>query len=203
MEQQKHARLSYYDWLKRSRTPLYMQEQYPEIPASVKYPLGQIRQLWPDTGFGSMAAYMIALALLEGVTHLGLWGIDYQDKSEYAEQRPNCEHWVGIAKGMGVHITIPPVSPLCHEPPLLYAYETHATPELYAARKAWVATFHKGQSVCDHTFDGNRLLRIDGEAGLDFARRIRLEKDPECQRAIDAMTDVEPEWLRGFEVVET
>lgn len=195
MEEKKHLRDNYYQFLQRCATPLYMQKKYPEIPASVPYPLQTIRELWPDTKFGSMTSYMIALALLEGVTHLGLWGIDYQQESEYAEQRANTEHWVGIAKGAGVHIIIPAVSPLCHEPVLLYAYETHATPELYAARKAKAASFRAAHALGDGSFDPARLRQITTHADLETAEQLRQAKDPGWAERVALITDVEPAWL--------
>jgi len=134
-EVRKCGRADYYGWLKRCTTPVYMQKHYPEIPASVRYPIERIRAEWPMVPFGSQTAWMIALALTEGVTHIGLFGIHYQFETEYAEQRANAELWVGIAMGKGVHVVIPDGTPLAREPIDLYGYESH-TPEKYAARKA-------------------------------------------------------------------
>lgn len=124
----------YYEWLKGLTTPIYMQKHYPEIPASVAYPRERIQTEWPGLPFGSQTAWMIALALTEGVTHLGLFGVHYQHESEYAEQRANAELWVGIALGRGVQVVMPAGCPLAREPVDLYGYESH-TPEKYAARQ--------------------------------------------------------------------
>lgn len=192
MEDQKHGFASYYQFLKRCPIPLYMQERYAEIPSSVKYPLDLVTQQWPGTPFGSMAAYMIALALLEGVTQIGLFGIDYAHTSEYEEQRANCEHWVGIAKGSGVTVIIPEASPLCHEPRLRYAYETHATEALYEQRKERVRQYRKQEGPHGGPFDASRLTTT---IGLDEAAEIRKQRDPAWYRAISELTDVEPDWL--------
>lgn len=192
MEEQKHGFANYYQFLKRCRTPIYMQEQYEAIPAAVKYPLTLVMQQWPGTPFGSITAYMIALALLEGVTHLGLFGIEYAHASEYEEQRANAEHWVGIAKGSGVAVVIPAVSPFCHEPTLRYGYETHATDALYAARKERVRGYLKKEGPGVAIFDSARLQPLTN-ISLEEAASIRAVKDPAWTAAMATMTDVNPE----------
>ena len=115
----------YLNWLKREHAPIFMAERQLDVPSSVRYPLDRILSEFPRY-FSSHAAYMVALALTEGVSHLGFFGIHYQLGSEYAEQRANAEFWAGVAAGRGVQLVIPPLSPFCHEPKTLYAYESHA-----------------------------------------------------------------------------
>lgn len=138
----KCGRMDYYGWLKSLTVPVYMQEKYPEIPASVRYPRERIQAEWPLVAFGSQTAWMIALALSEGYTHLGLYGIHYDAEPERDEQRRNAELWVGIAYGRDVHVVIPQGCPIARTPTDLYGYESH-TPEKYAARlksfEAWRA----------------------------------------------------------------
>jgi hypothetical protein len=126
-------RRDYVRWLQRLQTPIYMQEKYAEIPASVRYPkelvLSQFRRY-----VSGHAGWMIALALIEGATEIGFFGIHYASASEYAEQRAGCEYWMGVAEGRGVKLTIPAGCPLLHEPAELYGYESH-TPERYETRK--------------------------------------------------------------------
>ena len=133
-EARKNGQANYHAWLKSLTTPVYMQDRYPTIPASVRYPKERILAEFPRY-FSSTFAWMVALALTEGATHLGVFGIHYQFGSEYAEQRPGAEFWLGLAAGRGVQIVNPEGSPLLREPARLYGYESH-TPELYAARKA-------------------------------------------------------------------
>jgi hypothetical protein len=176
----------YYQWLQRCSTPIYMQDHYPEIPQSVRYPLELVRQQWPQVPIGSTTAEMIALALIEGVTHLGLWGIDYQHDSEYDEQRPNAELWVGIAIGMGVQIIIPAASPLCHEPTRIYGYESH-TPELYAARLEKLATIKAATLDQRGTFDEHRLQPVESQADLDRALEVRRRMNPRWDTLVAEM----------------
>lgn len=141
---QKCGRRDYYGWLKSLTVPVYMQDRYPEIPASVRYPIERIRAEWPLVAFGSQTAYMIALALSEGVTHLGLYGIHYTAEPEREEQRMNAELWVGIAYGCGVHVVIPEGCPIARTPKDLYGYESH-TPEKYQERLQAFQTWRRDQ----------------------------------------------------------
>ncbi len=114
----------YVKWLGRNTIPIYMQKVHETIPASIRYPKEQIFCEFRKY-FSSHAAYMIALALYEGVTHIGLFGINYSTDSEYATQRGSTEYWLGFAEGRGVQIVLPPRCTLLNDPPELYGYESH------------------------------------------------------------------------------
>lgn len=114
----------YQAFLRACPVPIYMQQHYKEIPQSIRYPkervLSEFRRY-----FSSQAAWMIALALTEGVTHLGFYGVHYAVDSERRTQRGGCEYWMGVAEGRGVQLSIPAGCPLLHEPALLYGYENY------------------------------------------------------------------------------
>jgi hypothetical protein len=77
--------------------------------------------------FTSQAAWMMALALTEGVTHLGFFGVHYSLDEEHKKQRAGCEYWMGVCEGKGVQLVLPPGSPLLRQPSWLYGYESHDT----------------------------------------------------------------------------
>lgn len=193
----KNGFLDYFAYLKACKTPIWMQEVYPDIPQSQRYPIELVRSLWPDVPLGSQTAEMIALALIEGVTHLGFWGVHYSHGSDYEESRPNCEQWIGIARGMGVQIVIPSQSPLCHEPREVYGYETHATPEKYAERLKKFAASMFGKGGLAPT----AVEACETAAQESKALALRRLKDPNWAKAIDAIPEAErfPEWLRKEE----
>lgn len=117
----------YNDWLSRNTVPLYMQKKFSDIPASIRYPkerilleYGGIRRY-----FKNQVAWMIALAFSEGVTHLGLFGINYSHFSEYATQRGSAEYWLGRAEERGIHLVLPDECSLLAVPEGLYGYESH------------------------------------------------------------------------------
>ncbi len=114
----------YLDWIRAVKTPVYMQRKFAEVPFSVRYPKERLLAEYPRY-FTSHAAWMIALALSEGVTHLGFYGIHYALDEEHKKQRAGCEFWMGVAVGRGVQIVNPPGSPLLREPGWLYGYESH------------------------------------------------------------------------------
>lgn len=104
--------------LRMSKVPIYMLEPHPDIPASVRYPMEEVAKLVgkataKDTPYlESSIAYMLAQAILEGVDRVGIWGVDLHCESEYAYQRPNLEYLIGLARGKGIKVFIPPQSQL-------------------------------------------------------------------------------------------
>lgn len=116
---------NYLDWLKFNHMPIYMQDRYPDVPASIKYPFETMIMEFPRGYMTNTACYMIALALMQGVTHLGFFGVQYSSESEYGPQRGSMEYWMGLAEGRGVHLCIPPGNDLLNRPSLLYGYQSH------------------------------------------------------------------------------
>jgi hypothetical protein len=115
----------YPTWLATNRIPIMMQEVFKEAPASIRYPFEQMVTEFPRGYMTNTPSYMIALALMEGVTHLGVFGCHYDTGSEYGPQRGSMEYWLGVAEGRGVHVLIPPGCDLLNRPSLLYGYESH------------------------------------------------------------------------------
>ena len=192
----------YYGWLKTCAIPVYMQEHYQAIPTSVKYPLDRIRQQFGyDTPLGSQTAEMIALALYEGVTMLGFFGIDYSHELEDTRkgQRSNAEHWAGIAKGAGVQLVIPKTSPFCHEPVDVYGYESH-TPEKYEARLEAVRQHKAKLGPQGPPFDPARLTPMT-KADVERARATRM-RHPAWAEAVNNFTvddELPPELVAELE----
>jgi len=117
--------LDHYEYLKGrpaagqpGHMPIYMQEVYPEIPASVAWPRNEINA-WTLAMFGpeaevdyftSTPGQMIVTAIFEGYGEIQLYGIDLLQAEEYAYQRPGAEYWIGIARGLGIKVLVPPSS---------------------------------------------------------------------------------------------
>lgn len=119
--------VKYLDWLHSTTVPVYMQEKHKDIPASVRYPKAQILMEYGGLRryFKNQVAWMIALAFSEGVTHLGLFGINYGHQTEYEIQRGSAEYWLGRAEERGVQILLPEECTLLADPKGLYGYESH------------------------------------------------------------------------------
>ena len=112
----------YHTWLKHLQTPIFMQENWPDIPMSVRYPKERIFSEF-RTYFTNHCAYMIALAMTEGVTHIGLFGCQYAG-AERGTQRDSLTYWLGRFEGAGGTVVIPAKGNtlLVKE---LYGYESH------------------------------------------------------------------------------
>lgn len=108
----------YAAWLVSKNIPLVVGEGFPEKASHVlTFPFAEAEKLFGSTYLTSSPAYMMALALLEGATEIGVYGVDMAvDDNEYFWQRPCMEAWIGFAKGRGVKITLPETSPVlkCH-----------------------------------------------------------------------------------------
>lgn len=93
----------------------------PAWPDAKKYPIDDITAKF-GRYFTSSISYMLALAIHEGADVIGLWGIDMVGDEEYGNQRPCCEYFLGIARGMNIELVIADESPLLrHE--RLYGFE--------------------------------------------------------------------------------
>lgn len=103
--------------LRMAKVPVYMLDKQDDIAQSVRYPMEEVTELVGKTSHGfayleSSIAYMLALAILERVDRVGIWGVDLHCESEYAYQRPNLEYLIGLARGRGTKVFIPPWSHL-------------------------------------------------------------------------------------------
>lgn len=141
--------LTYMAWLGQLTTPMVMQQQYPLVPASEAYPLREIveqfgiikptlqAEPYSDRWWGFIrqrgefactAAFMLALALAEGADDVMLCGIDFSGNDVLAIERPwqraSMKYWVGIARGLGIPVTIANGS-YFEWAPWIYGYERH------------------------------------------------------------------------------
>lgn len=87
-------------------------------PAAVAFPRKNIEAMF-GSYFTNTVSWQIAHVLYEAITNeqymlnrLGLFGIDMAVGTEYADQRPSVEYFLGLAKGMGVDVTLPLTSDL-------------------------------------------------------------------------------------------
>lgn len=88
------------------------------VPRAVAFPASEIRAMFGDY-FTNTVSWQIAHAIYEAVTHddyvlaeIALFGVDMAVNTEYAAQRPSVEYYLGLARGLGVEITLPETSDL-------------------------------------------------------------------------------------------
>lgn len=106
--------LKYANWLTSKGLPLIVGEGFPVQADNVSvFPFDDAAQLMGKTYLTSSSAYMLALAILRGYEHVEIYGVDMAvDDHEYFWQRPCMEAWIGLAKGMGLTVILPPESPV-------------------------------------------------------------------------------------------
>lgn len=83
--------------------------------AATKWAEEQTALLLADNpGLEALRPVMMQSAVLTffGASTIGIWGVDMAQGTEYAAQRPSCEYFLGIARGMGINIFVPPASDL-------------------------------------------------------------------------------------------
>jgi hypothetical protein len=100
------------EWLRNNKTtPVFMQDHYDDIPASVKFPKDAIIEKY-GRYFTNTISWEIALAIDLGFKAIHIYGVNMANDEEFQSQRPSCEYFIGLAKGMGIEVFIPNESDL-------------------------------------------------------------------------------------------
>lgn len=86
--------------------PVYMHRQWHDIPNSVPYPKDAIIAKY-GRYFTNSISWMLALAIEEGFTEIGLYGVDMATNTEYGYERPSCEYVLGWVRALGIRLVMP------------------------------------------------------------------------------------------------
>ncbi len=101
---------------------------YPEpdlSPRVVQYPVEAIQQKYGSYFMTSSFGWMLALAIEEltldpdfedGKHTIGLWGVEMEYSTEYAEQRAGLRHFLEVASLAGIKISLLATGGAAHEP---------------------------------------------------------------------------------------
>lgn len=100
---------NYHRWIRREDIPpVYMQEDYPDVPRAVQYPLDGVLEMTKNFNchryITSSPAYAIALAIYFGYKRIELYGVEMETNTEYAYQRAGVAYWIGVAVGKGIEV---------------------------------------------------------------------------------------------------
>lgn len=87
--------------------PVYLPKRHNLVPAAAVYPRAKVEALTPHGAYhaGSFD-WMVALAILEGFTHIRITGVNFANGGEPISARPCLEYWCGIAEGRGITVEI-------------------------------------------------------------------------------------------------
>lgn len=182
----------HYKWLKEAKIPIVMQDHYPDIPYSAKYPLEEMNSFFEDYWTNSIS-YMIAMAVLAGPDEICIYGVDMARGSEYTEQRASVEYFIGVAKGAGIKVIVP------NECDLLksftrYGYQDQLRSKLAAKRDARI-----------RELNDRRATYIQEARKIDYQiEEFKLKKEQCLQQAMvmqGAIDDTEF-WFRNMATLD-
>jgi hypothetical protein len=177
--------------------PVFMSSPVPSVKNCVLFPYQRMLDLHGPYHFTSSVAWMLAYAIEQRPKAIGLWGIDMASTEEYARQRPGCQHFLGLAKSMGIEIFLPPESDLMMPTTMYGISETHPRHIKFLARKRELEdrmkaheqqqAFHSTQALflkgaidnLNYMFD-HWIMDIDPaiEMAVSRSTRLALPVDP-------------------------
>lgn len=102
----------YLESLNALNIPIYMQAPWAVVPNAVGYPFKEVIDKFGNY-FTNTISWMIALAIMQGFKTIGVYGVDMavssplRHQNEYSHQRPSCEYFIGLARGMGIEVILP------------------------------------------------------------------------------------------------
>jgi len=103
--------INHWDWLRQEHEfPIYMLNVDPLVPASVRYPIEEVRQFLSGLKFEGNSVdlflssfdYAMGLAILRGYKDIRVYGVEM--RGPYEDQRLGCGLWTGIALAHGATI---------------------------------------------------------------------------------------------------
>ena len=114
------------DQINESGIPIMMQQKFPEIPLSQRFPVEDIWKFeprWKKLHYISNSiSWMTMYAMLLGYKTIGYFGVHMATESEWWYERPNCEFYMAWAMALGIDIWMPEGVELLKFP-RVYGYE--------------------------------------------------------------------------------
>lgn len=170
-ESSEWAAQKYVNWLNEQDFLVYAQSQE-HIKRARSYPLDEMIAKHSLYFFTSTFAYMMALAIAEGATEIGLFGIDMTLPGEYADQRPAMQHFIVMCMAMGIKIGAPDESDIMRPPPLYgYVDGTAAGRKMQVYQNELETKLREAERVQRRAELDAALLKGASE-GIDYARRV-------------------------------
>lgn len=172
------------EFLRTTEIPVYMQEHYEDIPASVRFPIEELSLAFgvnrPDGSvepgyWTNSISFMIALAIHEGFEEIHVYGVDMAVGTEYEHQRPSCEYFIGIARGRGIKVVLPAESDLL-KARFIYGYQEEQ-------RRAW-----------DLKVERTVATMMERKAQSDAAARAQQSVSDKYEGAITAVREMQKTW---------
>ena len=116
-----------------------------------------LRRMW----FSSSISWLIAEAIMEEPTDIGLWGIDLESGEEYISQFVGCVHLLDLAQFRGINVSLPDSSGLMRDPaPYPDRCETHLA--LTFEKKVQFLEQALGQKEPEYNAMNGEVHRLEG-----------------------------------------
>lgn len=153
----------YLDELKAEKPPKKIYVERPMgWPAEVVYPKLAMFEKYGRVWFSSSIAYAMALALEEGVTDLGIYGIDLESGEEYQSQWTGAKYFLTLARLAGVTCYLPAGCGLLRDPnPYPDAWETHLAATIEAKTAFLAEMLNQKRAIRDQATV--EILHLEGE----------------------------------------
>lgn len=145
-----------------NRHPLvFMSEKHPLVRNSERYPYEEMLKKHGPYHFNSTISWILALAIECKPEAIGMFGIDMAANEEYAYQRPGCQHFLGLAKSLGIDIVLPPESDLMR-PPTMYGLSELSPRHIKLRARLEELQARRAQLQSTHTNTGQELAFVSG-----------------------------------------
>jgi hypothetical protein len=182
------------DWLEKPHPfPILHHEERADWPSSKRLPIEQCVELGRDY-FTSTVAYELAFVLWQReigdreIDEVGIWGIDLVHGTEWAEQRPCAEYWIGKLEGPDsrsplTKITIHPRSALL-KTPFRYGHDE--------VDPVWLDTMHLLDEVDRQVTEGTKKIQLE----IDQLTR-KMHANDGAHQAATVIREQLAKWPRG------
>jgi len=115
-------------WMQNTNLPLYAHQKMLDalrMKNGRLFPYAEIMHKLDTSYFTSTIAWLMGFALSrEKYKRIDVLGVDMKHATEYEQQRPCMEYWIGYGKGLGIDVRIPPTSTLLGDG-MLYGLGIH------------------------------------------------------------------------------
>ncbi len=107
------------DYVNENKIPYMTLKKHDDIPTSIEFPIEEMPLKYAECSI----AYMVWYAYHIGATEIEMFGINLELYSEYYEQRPSVEYWIGYVRGKAIKVTINEPTEICKSKKGLYGYD--------------------------------------------------------------------------------
>ena len=172
-----------------------MKDLRPEVPRAERFPIEDLLSRLPYPFFTCTLAYMIAQAIRERFDRIVMHRIYVLPQStEYFEQLPCIDFWLGVAIGQGIKVDVSQDSDLLRPfpwQPRLYGYSASGESEISRALSRTVEE-HVHDPV-DYEMEPSEICELANDAGRRGIPRYDVHRPIDWKAQADAVVRLRKE----------